>query len=453
MSRPEIMSKIFEVISEAVQTDCFQLVALDYRQQPFFSQSKGCQPAADEQEIENVINRALNSGEPVVSRLDHGQNMLIACHPYFSRGKLYGYAYLEKTDKGSSFTQQEMEILSSALPAVRLLSEEAGPAEEILVEPEKSEPEFLGISQACRLIRELIDKVKDVDSPVLISGESGTGKELVARLIHQSGRRRRGQFVAINCSAIPDSLLESELFGYARGSFTGALRDKAGLMEEANGGTFFLDEIGDLNLPLQAKLLRVLQEKEIRRLGENRSRRIDVRFISATNRQLEAEINAGRFRQDLYYRLKIMAIDIPPLRRRPEDILALISHFLDLYAKEMNKPRAFYSPEALELLLKYDWQGNVRELQNEIQRSLIMAGGEKVIRSDWLSAPVRNARDRMLADRWDYSQAKAEFEKKFLGEALRHFNYHRARTAAAIGLTRQGLFRLLKKHGLNQVKD
>ena len=456
MSAAEIMSKIFEVIIGAIEADCFELVVFDYRQQPFFSQSKGRPPVAPEKDRVDLINSALKSGQPVISRLDHGQDALVACHPYFSQGKLYGYAYFEKSDTESPFTQQEMESLSSALPAEKLLSQKANPTEEITVKrdgPEKNEPQFLGISQAARLIRELINKVKNVDSPVLICGESGTGKELVARLIHQTGHRQLGQFVAINCSAIPDSLLESELFGYARGSFTGALRDKPGLIEEANGGTFFLDEVGDLSLPLQAKLLRVLQEKELRRLGENRSRRIDVRFISATNRQLEAEINAGRFRQDLYYRLKIMVIDIPPLRRRPEDVLVLLNHFLDFYAREMNRPRAFYTPEALELLLKYDWPGNVREVQNEIQRDLILAGGEKIIQADWLSTPIKNSREKVLTDRWDYSQAKADFEKKFLGEALRHFNYHRARTAAAIGLTRQGLFRLLKKHGLDQQKN
>jgi len=453
MSPPEIMSKIFEVIIEAIQADCFELVAFDYRQRPFFSQSKGREPVVPEKDRSDLINRALKSGQPVVSHLDHGQDVLAACHPYFFQGKVYGYAYFEKSNKEDSSAQGEMEILSSALPAVKLLSQEADLPHQLAVESDHGQLEFLGISQATRLIRELINKVKDVDSPVLISGESGTGKELVARLIHQTGHRQRGQFVAINCSAIPDSLLESELFGYARGSFTGAVRDKPGLIEEANGGTFFLDEVGDLSLPLQAKLLRVLQEKELRRLGENRSRRIDVRFISATNRQLEAEINAGRFRQDLYYRLKIMVIDIPPLRRRPEDVLVLLNHFLDFYAREMNRPRAFYTPEALELLLKYDWPGNVREVQNEIQRDLILAGGEKIIQADWLSTPIKKSRDKVLTDRWDYSQAKADFEKKFLGEALRHFNYHRARTAAAIGLTRQGLFRLLKKHGLDQQKN
>ncbi|MDY0231864.1 MAG: sigma-54 dependent transcriptional regulator, partial [Candidatus Saccharicenans sp.] len=286
-----------------------------------------------------------------------------------------------------------------------------------------------------------------------ITGKSGTGKELVARLIHQKGCRRRGQFVAVNCSAIPDNLLESELFGYAKGAFTGALKDKLGLVEEANGGTFFLDEIGDLSLPLQAKILRVLQEKEIRRVGENRSRRVDVRFISATNRNLEQEVELGHFRQDLYFRLRIITIDILPLCQRPEDILVLINHFLDKYSREMNRPRAFFSPPALELLLKYHWPGNVRELQNEIQRCLVLAGNRQVIEEDLLSPEIQKVRGKPLQDRWDYTQAKAEFEKKFLGEALRHFNFHRARTAAAIGLTRQGLFRLIKKHGLDQNKN
>jgi len=175
---------------------------------------------------------------------------------------------------------------------VRLLAQESSPPEEVKIKPDNTELEFLGLSQSFRLIRELMDKVKEVNSPVLITGETGTGKELIARIIHHSGVRRRGQFVAVNCSAIPDNLLESELFGYARGAFTGALHDRSGLVEEANGGTLFLDEIGDLSLPLQAKILRVLQEKEIRRIGENRNRRVDVRFISATHRNLEQEVAA-----------------------------------------------------------------------------------------------------------------------------------------------------------------
>lgn len=455
MTESQLMSRIFEAIFEALRADCFQLVAFDYRQQPFYQQFGGKKKEFGDRDYSDLVNRSLEKKEPQVARSNNGHEILAICYPFSYQGRLYGFAYLEKHRNTEAFTGKEMEVLSSALPMVKLLSQESASAEEISPQDpaENSSLEFLGFSKPVKLIRELIEKVKDVASPVLITGKSGTGKELVARLIHQKGCRRRGQFVAVNCSAIPDNLLESELFGYAKGAFTGALKDKLGLVEEANGGTFFLDEIGDLSLPLQAKILRVLQEKEIRRVGENRSRRVDVRFISATNRNLEQEVELGHFRQDLYFRLRIITIDIPPLCQRPEDILVLINHFLDKYSREMNRPRAFFSPPALELLLKYHWPGNVRELQNEIQRCLVLAGNRQVIEEDLLSPEIQKARGKPLQDRWDYTQAKAEFEKKFLGEALRHFNFHRARTAAAIGLTRQGLFRLIKKHGLDQNKN
>lgn len=453
MAGRQLASRMFEVIGEALQVDHFQLVAFDYRQRPFFQQFRGKKPALGEGERLNLINRALEKRELLASRVNHGQDILVACYPFCSQGRIFGFAYLEKHNPEAILTEIEKDILSSALPMVKILAQESSPPEEVKVQPENSGLEFLGLSQPFRLIRELVEKVKEVNSPVLITGESGTGKELIARIIHYSGFRRRGQFVAVNCSAIPDNLLESELFGYARGAFTGALRDRPGLVEEASGGTFFLDEIGDLSLPLQAKILRVLQEKEIRRIGENRSRRVDVRFISATHRNLEQEVAAGRFRQDLYFRLRIITIEIPPLRQRPEDVLVLVNHFLDKYCREMNKPRAFFSPAALELLLKYGWPGNVRELQNEIQRALVLAGNDQVLGEELLSDDIRKSKDRPLPDRWDYSRAKAEFEKKFLGEALRHFNFHRARTAAAIGLTRQGLFRLIKKYGLDRGRN
>jgi len=451
MTRPELISRILEVIVEVIQADFCQLVAFDHRQKPFYQQFKGGKPALSEGERTGIINRSLERQEPLSFRTNHGHDVLALCYPFSYRGRLFGFAYIEKHRNGTLFTEREMEILSSALPVIKILSQESDPPEEIILKSENGELEFLGISQPLRVVKELIARVKDVNSPVLITGESGTGKELVARIIHQSGCRRQGQFVAVNCSAIPDNLLESELFGYAKGAFTGALKDKPGLIEEASGGTFFLDEIGDLSLLLQAKILRVLQEKEIRRVGENRSRRVDVRFISATNRNLEQEVEAGRFRQDLYFRLRIITIEIPPLRSRPEDILVLINHFLDKYSREMGRPRTFFSPPAVELLLKYEWPGNVRQLQNEIQRCLVLAGEKQIIEEELLSSEIRGCVSRPIPDRWDYSQAKAEFEKKFLKEALRHFNYHRAKTAAAIGLTRQGLFRLIKKHGLENL--
>lgn len=307
---------------------------------------------------------------------------------------------------------------------------------------------YFGRSPAVRLVQALIDRVKDADAPVFLSGESGTGKELVARTIHETGRRRHGPFVAVNCGAIPDALLESELFGHARGAFTGAVRDKAGLIEEAHRGTFFLDEVGDLGPALQAKLLRVLEERAIRRVGETRSRDVDARFISATNKTLEREVERGAFREDLYFRLKIIAIELPPLRDRREDILPLIEHFAAAYARVMGRNAPRFTPGAQALFLAYPWPGNVRELQNEVQRSLLLAGEGAFIGETDLSARLNPRGSATPAPSLNFLAARAEFEKRFLREALLRCGHKRARTASEIGLTRQGLFKLLRKHGL-----
>jgi len=249
--------------------------------------------------------------------------------------------------------------------------------------------------------------------------------------------------------AIPDSLLESELFGYVKGAFTGALRDKPGLIEEADGGTFFLDEVGDLSPNLQAKLLRLLQEREIRRIGENKMRKVNVRFISATNKNIENEVERGNFRLDLYFRLKIITIEILPLRERKEDLLYLLNYFLDKYCREMKAERVYFSPRALELMLNYPWPGNVRELQSEIQRCLILCGRDNLIKEDYLSPRINPRRQNYSKSSYDFFQAKAEFEKRFLNQALARWGYNRTKTAEEIGLSRQGLFKLIKKHQLN----
>jgi len=241
-------------------------------------------------------------------------------------------------------------------------------------------------------------------------------------------------------------LLESELFGYARGAFTGAMRDKVGLIEEAHGGTFFLDEVGDLSFPLQAKILRAIQEKEIRRLGENRTRAVDARFISATNKSLEREIARGRFREDLYYRLRIVTIDVPPLRERKDDLLLLLDHFAERYAREMRKERVCFAPRSLDLVLEYAWPGNVRELQNEVQRCLILCGEDRFIREEHLSPKINPRQEVSSGADCNFFEAKAEFVKRFLNQALERAHYNKARTAEEIGLSRQGLFKLIKKH-------
>ena len=306
---------------------------------------------------------------------------------------------------------------------------------------------LVGQNGALLRILALIDKVRDLSAPVLIVGESGTGKELIAREIHERGTRAGAAFVPVNCSAIPEPLLESELFGHARGAFTGAHRDKPGLLEEADGGTFFLDEVGDLAPALQAKLLRVLQEREIRRVGETRTRRVNVRFISATHKNLDREIEAGRFREDLLYRLKIIVVEVPPLRDRREDLGPLLRHFARLYGTELARPEVVFDPGALDLLGRYAWPGNVRELQNEVQRAVILCGDDGVIRPEHLS-PRLNPEGGPAGGRTlgRFAEAKAEFVRRFLEQALLRCGNNKARAAEELGLSRQGLFKLLKKH-------
>jgi len=306
---------------------------------------------------------------------------------------------------------------------------------------------LIGRGPAFSRILELIDRVKDSSVPVFICGESGTGKELVARAIHDSGTRKNKQFIAVNCSAIPDHLLESELFGYIRGAFTGAVRSRPGLIEEAEGGTFFLDEIGDLSPRLQAKLLRLLQEKEIRRIGENYTRYIDVRFISATNRNIENEIKSKRFRDDLYYRLKIISIEIPPLRERRNEIINFLNHFIKIYSNSMNRTDIRFSSRALSLLMNYSWPGNVRELQNEVQRCMVLCNKENFISEKHLSSKIYQQKI-IPGSCYSFFHARAEFEKSFIHEALIRCNFHRLKTAKDLGLSRQGLFKLIKKHDI-----
>ncbi len=238
--------------------------------------------------------------------------------------------------------------------------------------------ELVGQGPALEALARQIDLVAPTDSSVLILGESGTGKELVAREVHRRSKRASKPLIKVNCAAVPRDLFESEFFGHTKGSFTGALRDRAGRFELADGGTLFLDEVGEIPLELQAKLLRVLQEGELERLGEERTRKVDVRVIAATNRDLRAEVEAGRFRQDLYYRLGVFPVSLPPLRKRVEDITLLAEHFLSLAARKLGRPKPRLTLANAQQLQRYDWPGNVRELQHVIERALITANGGRI---------------------------------------------------------------------------
>ncbi|HHM02744.1 MAG TPA: sigma-54-dependent Fis family transcriptional regulator, partial [Caldithrix abyssi] len=322
-----------------------------------------------------------------------------------------------------------------------------------------SEKKITGIIYQSREIGDLIalvERVAPANMNILITGESGTGKELFARLIHKLSARSTHTFVPVNCGALPENLFESELFGHEQGAFTGASKTKPGLLEFANHGTFFLDEIGDLQMNMQIKLLRMLEERTIRRVGGRREIDIDVRVIAATNKDLEKAVKENTFRQDLFYRLNTIAIHIPPLRERKEDILPLANYFLSHLARqEGGEPRRF-SPEAEEALLEYEWPGNVREMQNLVQRAFYMATGQ-VIQKQSLPLPCNNNEaDFRCGDvmHLPYHQAKEavleQFEVAYLKHHLGMTNNNISKTAQRCGLDRRSIHRLLKKYRIDE---
>src|SRR5262249_54866866 len=286
-------------------------------------------------------------------------------------------------------------------------------------------------SAAMQKTLDLARRVAQVDSTVLITGESGAGKERLARFIHDESSRTAGPFLAINCAAVPETLLESELFAHARGSFTGASQDRAGLFEAANGGTLLLDEIGDIPPTMQVKLLRVLQEREVRRVGENRARRINVRVLAATNRDLLADVHAARFRQDLYYRLRVVEVAVPPLRERREDILPLARQLLAGAAKRLSKKAPALAPEAANLLLRYTWPGNVRELENALERAVALAPSDRIGVDD---LPAEIGAPSLAVHSADEVRTLAEVERDYIGAALRASGGNRAKAAETLGI-------------------
>jgi len=310
---------------------------------------------------------------------------------------------------------------------------------------------IIGRSPEIVKVFELIKRVSELKVNILISGESGTGKELVARAIHYSGNRHEGPFVPVNCGAIPENLMESELFGYKKGAFTGAQRDKKGLFEEADRGTIFLDEIGDLPLHLQVKLLRALEGKEIRPLGSTEVVPIDVRVISATNRKLEEEVAAGKFREDLYYRLNVIKIQLPSLRERKVDISPLAIHFMTRYSREMEKDIRGISPKVLEILENYNYPGNVRELENIIARCVALETSN-VIRHETLPQLV-SGRDYLDLDTSFTSSTSLDtllgsIEKKMIDKALRSAGGNKTEAAKLLGITLRSFRYRLAKHGM-----
>ncbi len=312
---------------------------------------------------------------------------------------------------------------------------------------------IVGKSPLMREVYGLLDQAAGLDITVLLTGETGTGKELAARAIHYHSGRKERRFVPVNCGALPSDLVESELFGHARGSFTGAVGEKAGLFEEASGGTLFLDEIGELPLPVQVKLNRALQEKEIRRVGDNKAIKVDVRVIAATHRDLKAEAAAGRFREDLFYRLNVFPVRMPPLRERREDIPLLAAHFLEKHARAFRRDVEGLDPDALRALTGHPWPGNVRELENAIERAVAVARGRTLALKD-LPPEVKGSQEgsvpaEVLAKmpyREAIDLARDRVSRDYLVALLREFNGNVTQAASRAGMERESLHRLMKRY-------
>ncbi len=429
-----------------------------------------------------IIGEAADKGKPLfISDIDKNgrykdqesvldlQLKTAICLPLMRDDSVIGVIYTDASRLSIEIEQEDMPIFSAFAVQAAIAIENARLHGELIMSKENlarenlelravlsEKYEFSGIIGKSKPMMEIfstIRKISPFDTTVLITGATGTGKELIAKAIHFNGPRKTNQLVTINCGAMAPELLESELFGHKKGSFTGAVSDKPGLFETASGGTLFLDEIGDMPLPLQVKLLRALQEGEIRRVGENTVRNVDVRVIAATNRDLSEDITAGRFRQDLFYRLNVVPVGIPPLNERQEDILPLTLHFLEKYAAKMDKGEMEIESSAMKMILSSSWPGNVRELENTIERALALCGDSTVLAASHF--PQLGRSDGVLGtiDAGGTLKEKIRIvEKQIIIEALEETGGKITKAAELLDVTRQHLHNKIKQYGLNKKK-
>jgi len=356
--------------------------------------------------------------------------------------KLGAYDFIEKP-----LSMERIIVVARNAVTEKRLREER----EILLRAQE-EVEFVGESQATKEILRLVEEMAPTEGTVLITGETGTGKELIARLIHARSQRARGRFVPLNCSAIPDELMESELFGYVRGAFTNAVKNKKGKLQMADGGTLFLDEIGDMSLRIQAKILRVIEEQRFEPLGSTEVVEIDTRFIAATNKNLQEEVRKGNFRRDLFYRINVLPIHIPPLRERPEDIIPIARYYLRRFSSKYNKPELKLSPSAERALVSYPWPGNVRELRNTVERAVILKRQGSVLEPRDLYLPHQGFGEEFFRFS-SLQRALKAFEREFILRKLREHHWNITKTAEALGVDRSNLHRKMKILGIEKENE
>lgn len=401
-----------------------------------------------------------------LDRKAHFSTRSMVCVPLNSRKGFMGILYAINKLSGA-FTRKEVRLLELLSGSIAISIENAKLYGELLNTTNSLRKEnrnlrqglaehfrlqgVIGTSDAMRDVFQMVDKVLDSKTTVLLQGETGTGKELIARVIHYSGLLQDKPFVAENCGALTETLLESELFGHVRGAFTGAVSDRKGLFEQADGGTVFLDEIAETTPAMQVKLLRVIQEGQIRRVGGRHQIDVNVRLILSTHRNLEKEVAAGRFREDLFYRVNVYPIHLPTLRDRVDDIPLLAGHFLKRFARKHNRPANRISSGAMSLLVNYNWPGNVRQLENEIERAVTLAGSRKIIQTEHFSEKINRhgaSIPKLPRGETRLSAVVDRVEQLMIKEALREFDGNRSAVARRLGLTRQGLLLKMRRYKL-----
>ncbi len=416
-------------------------------------------PEADQLLSDSIVKRVLETRQPLIvsdasnDTLFRGSasvmNLQVAsvmCAPLLVQGQLLGLIYVGNDTVRGLFEERTLDVMTIFASQASLLLQNAMLLDQLRTDrdqlsrqlDEKSFGDIVGTSPSLVEVFRKVERVAGTDISVLITGETGTGKELIARELHRRSARRQGPFVVVNCGAIPENLMESELFGHARGAFTGAVATRQGKFQAASGGTLFLDEIGEMQMSLQVKLLRALQEKIVMKVGENRAERVDIRVVAATHRHLEEEIRKGGFREDLYYRLNVVNLHLPALRERGDDVVLLSKFLLQKHAEELNPRVKGFTPNALIAVRKYDWPGNVRQLENRIKKAVVLCDKTLIGPEDLDLFP------EALAPIMSLTQAREDFQRRYILEVLDRNNGNRTKTARDLGVDPRTIFRYLE---------
>ncbi|HYZ90428.1 MAG TPA: sigma 54-interacting transcriptional regulator [Myxococcales bacterium] len=457
------LSRLLDAIVEVVQADKGFLIVVE-EGSPHVVVARNFQRQDIENAVErlsdSIVERVVQTRQPVIvsdaindAQFNASASVVnlklssVMCVPLIRRGELFGAVYVGNDRIANLFTPRELTLMTSFCAAAALLLERALELDELRTEKrellsrleEQAYGDIIGACDAMRDIFRKIDKVAATNIDVLVTGESGTGKELIARELHRRSPRKAGPFVAINCGAIPENLLESELFGHAKGAFTGAIASRPGKFQAASGGTLFLDEIGEMPQPLQVKLLRALQDRQVTRVGETKPETVDIRIVSATNKELEEEMKEGRFREDLFYRINVVHLHLPPLRERGEDAVMLAKYFLARATRELSSKVKGFTNQALVAIKRYRWPGNIRQLENRIKKAVVLADKPLITPDDL------ELRAEQLDPILPLAQARDEWQKRYINEVLERNGGNRTKTAKDLGVDPRTIFRHLER--------